>query len=149
WAAVTGSFSPRRVGYAVAAMAAVIASGTIAFHESLNESWVQAFYRAVVTASLAGLATVPRTDSARAVSIVMVLAGLTIFAYVASILVEGIAQGVFTGALAERRRRRAMERLDEHYVICGYGRVGRRVAAEFREAGIDYVVLDFSPDAIE
>jgi voltage-gated potassium channel len=143
------SFSPRRVGNAVAAMAAVIAGGTIAFHQSLNESWLQAFYRAVVTASLAGLDTVPRTDSARGISIVLVLAGLTIFAYVASILVEGIAQGVFTGALAERRRRRTMERLKEHYVICGYGRVGRRVAAEFREAGIDYVVLDFSADAIE
>jgi voltage-gated potassium channel len=146
---VRESFSPRRVGYAVAAMAAVIAAGTVAFHQSLNESWIQAFYRAVVTSSLAGLDTVPRTDSARAISIVLVLAGLTIFAYVASILVEGIAQGVFTGALTERRRRRTMERLKEHYIICGYGRVGRRVAAEFRESGIDYVVLDFSRDAIE
>ena len=143
------SFSPRRVGYAAAALAAVILAGTVAFHESLSETWLQSFYRAVVTASLAGLDTVPKNDSARAITIVMVLAGLTIFAYVASILVEGIAQGVFTGALAERRRRRAMERLDEHYVICGYGRVGRRVAAEFRESGIEYVVLDFSPDAIE
>jgi voltage-gated potassium channel len=146
---VRESFSPRRVGYAVAAMAAVIAAGTVAFHQSLNESWIQAFYRAVVTSSLAGLDTVPRTDAARAISIVLVLAGLTIFAYVASILVEGIAQGVFTGALTERRRRRTMERLKEHYIICGYGRVGRRVAAEFRESGIDYVVLDFSRDAIE
>jgi voltage-gated potassium channel len=68
---------------------------------------------------------------------------------VASILVEGIAHGVFTGALAERRRRRTIEQLDEHYIICGYGRVGRNVALEFREAGIDYVVLDFSADAIE
>ena len=143
------SFTPRRVAYAVTALAVVIAGGTVAFHESLSETWVQSFYRAVVTASLAGLDTVPRNDSARAVSIVMVLAGLTIFAYVASILVEGIAHGVFTGALAERRRRRTIEHLTDHYIICGYGRVGRNVAAEFREAGIEYVVLDFSPDAIE
>ena len=143
------SLRPRRVAYAIAAMTAVIAGGTIAFHQSLNESWAQALYRAVVTSSLAGLDTVPRSDSARAITIVLVLAGLTIFAYIASILVEGIAQGVFTGALAERRRRRTMERLKEHYIICGYGRVGRRVAAEFREAGIEYVVLDFSQDAIE
>ena len=65
------------------------------------------------------------------------LAGLTIFAYVAAILVEGIAGGVFTGALAERRRRRTIEQLSGHYIICGYGRVGRRVAAEFRESGTD------------
>jgi voltage-gated potassium channel len=143
------SFEIRRVAYAVTGLVVVIAGGTIAFHESLSETWVQSFYRAIVTASLAGLDTVPRNDSARAVSIVMVLAGITIFAYVASILVEGIAHGVFTGALAERRRRRTIEHLNDHYIICGYGRVGRNVAAEFREAEIEYVVLDFSPDAIE
>jgi voltage-gated potassium channel len=142
-------FSPRRVAYAVAALMAVLAGGTVAFHESLDESWFQSFYRAVVTTSLAGLDTVPRSNGARETSIVLVLAGLTIFAYVATILVEGIASGVLTGVLAERRRRRTIERLTDHYIICGYGRVGRRVAAEFRESGSDYVVLDFNPSAIE
>jgi voltage-gated potassium channel len=80
---------------------------------------------------------------------VLVLAGLTIFAYVAAILVEGIAGGVFTGALAERRRRRAIEGLRDHYIICGYGRVGRRIGAEFRDEGVPFVVLDFSEDALE
>jgi voltage-gated potassium channel len=142
------SFTPRRVALAVAALLIVLAGGTVGFHESLDENWLQSFYRAVVTATLAGLDTVPRTDSARAISIVLVLCGLTIFAYVATILVEGIAGGIFTGALAERRRRRTIEHLSDHYIICGYGRVGRRVAAEFRESEIDYVVLDFSPSAI-
>ena len=62
---------------------------------------------------------------------------------------EGIARGVFTGALAERRRKRAIDRLEDHYIICGYGRVGRRVADEFRDAGVDYVVLDFNQDALQ
>jgi voltage-gated potassium channel len=145
---VKESFSARRVGYAVAGVLLVLASGSVAFHETLDESWLQSVYRAIVTASLTGLDTVPPTDSARLISIFLVLAGLTIFAYVATILVEGIAGGVLTGALAERRRRRAIERLDDHYIICGYGRVGRRVAAELRESGTHYVVLDFSPDAV-
>jgi voltage-gated potassium channel len=54
-----------------------------------------------------------------------------------------------TGAWAERRRRRKIERMRDHYVICGYGRVGRRVAQEFVEAGVDFVVLDFNPSVIE
>jgi voltage-gated potassium channel len=103
----------------------------------------------VVTSSLTGLDTVPQNDSTRLISIILVLAGLTIFAFIATILVEGIAGGIFTGAMAERRRKRAIERLHDHYVICGYGRVGRRVAEEFREAGVPYVVLDFNEDAIE
>ena len=143
------SVSARRVAYAVAALLVVVVGGTIAFHEFLHETWIQSTYRTVVTISLAGLDTVPRNDEARGVSIVLVLAGITIFAYIATVLVEGIAGGVFTGAMVERRRRRAIERLRNHYIICGYGRVGRRIAAEFREEGVPFVVLDFSDDAIE
>jgi voltage-gated potassium channel len=143
------SVSARRVAYAVAALVVVVVGGTVAFHESLHETWIQSMYRTVVTISLAGLDTVPRNDEARGVSIVLVLAGITIFAYIATVVVEGIAGGVFTGAIGERRRRRAIERLKNHYIICGYGRVGRRIAAEFREEGVPFVVLDFSDDAIE
>lgn len=143
------SFSARRLAYAIAGLVAVLVGGTIAFHQALNESWMQSSYRTIVTVSLAGLDTVPRNDAARAVSIVLVLAGITIFAYIATILVEGIARGVWTGAFAERRRRRTIEQLSGHYIICGYGRVGRRAAAEFREEGVPFVVLDFSDDAVE
>ena len=143
------AFSARRIGYAAAGAAAVILGGTVAFRYAADEPWLQAFYRAVVTSSLTGLDTVPSNDATRLISIALVVAGLTIFAFIATILVEGIARGVFTGALAERRRRRAIEQLRDHYIICGYGRVGRRVADEFREAGVDYVVLDFNPDALE
>lgn len=51
------------------------------------------------------------------------------------------------GIWAERRRRRAIEALRDHYIICGFGRVGRRVAEEFRHEGAPFVVLDFSAAA--
>jgi voltage-gated potassium channel len=146
---VIESFSARRVAYAVAALVVVVVGGMVAFHRSLHETWPQSIYRTVVTISLAGLDTTPRNDGARVVSIVLVLAGITIFAYIATILVEGISRGVFTGAIAERRRRRTIEQLGDHYIICGYGRVGRRIAAEFRDEGVRFVVLDCSADALE
>jgi len=135
--------------YALAGATAVISGGTVAFHYVSDEPWLQAFYRAVVTSSLTGLDTVPSNDATRLITIALVVAGLTIFAFIATILAEGIARGVFTDAFVERRRRRAIEQLHDHYIICGYGRVGRRVADEYREAGASYVVLDFNPDAIE
>lgn len=135
--------------FALLGAVVVIGGGTVALHYVADESWLRSFYRAVVTGSLTGLDTVPSNDSTRLVSIALVLAGLTIFAFIATILVEGIARGVFTGALAERRRRRAIEQLHDHYIICGYGRVGRRVAKEFRESGAKYVVLDFNLEALE
>jgi len=131
-----------------AAVAATLVAGTVGFHLILDEPWFEAFYRSVVTATLAGLDTVPSSDGARALSIVLVLAGLTIIAYAGAVIVEVIAGGVLTGVLAERRRERTIERLRDHFIICGYGRVGRRVAEEFRLSGEPYVVLDFREDAV-
>jgi voltage-gated potassium channel len=132
----------------LAAVAVTLAVGTIGFRLILNETWLQAVYRAVVTTTLTGLDTVPSSDSARLLSIGLVLAGLTIIAYAGAVIVEAIAGGVFTGALAERRRERAIEHLHDHFVICGYGRVGRRVAEEFRHAGVPYVVVDHGEEAL-
>jgi voltage-gated potassium channel len=143
------AFHPRRFLYALAALGVVLGLGTLGFRWSLDEGWLQSFYRALVSASLTGLDTVPKNDSARLLTIFVVLAGISIFAYVGSLVVEAIARGVIGGMWAERRRRRALERLRDHYIICGFGRVGRRVAEEFREANAPFVVLDFSETARE
>ena len=143
------AFSFRRFGYALAAMAVVLGAGTIGFRWSLDETWLQSFYRAVVSSSLTGLDTTPKNDSARILTIFQVLAGISIFAYIGSLVVEAIARGVIGGLWLERRRRRAIEALRDHYIICGFGRVGRRVAEEFRHEGAEFVVLDFSPAAKE
>jgi voltage-gated potassium channel len=137
----------RQIALLSAAVAATLAAGTIGFRLILDESWFQSFYRAVITATLTGLDSVPSNNGARALSIVMVIAGLTIIAYAGAVIVESIAGGLLTGVLAERRREKAIHRMRDHYIICGYGRVGRRVAEEFRAAGVPYVVLDFSEQA--
>jgi len=132
---VDHAFSFRRFGYAVAAMVVCLGIGTIGFRWAIGESWLQSFYRAVVSSTLTGLDTVPRNDAARLITIFLVLAGISIFAYIGSLVVEAIARGVVGGLWAERRRRMAIEALREHYIICGFGRVGRRVADELRHEG--------------
>ena len=97
------AFSFRRFGYALVAMLAVLAVGTVGFHAALDESWLQSFYRAVVSSSLTGLDTVPPNDSARILTIFLVLAGISIFAYIGSLVVEAIARGVIGGLWADRR----------------------------------------------
>jgi len=145
---VRGNPRLKQIANLLAAVAVTLVAGTIGFHLVLDETWFQSLYRAVITATLTGLDTVPSSDGARALSIVMVLAGLTIIAYAGAVIVEAIAGGVLTGVLAERRRERTIERMRDHFIICGYGRVGRRVAEEFRAAGVPYVVLDFNEDAV-
>ena len=141
-------FSFRRFAYATSALLLALLGGTIGFTRTLDESWVDAFYRSVVTVTLTGIDTKPSTTSAKFLTIVLLIVGVAIFAYIATTLVELIARGVVTDAWGERRRRRAIDRLEDHYIICGFGRVGQRVAEEFRRAGALFVVLDFSETAI-
>ena len=137
-----------QIGRLIAAVLVTLGAGTFGFRHILHESWLQSFYRSVVTATLTGLDTVPSTNGARLLSIGLVIAGLTIIAYTGAVIVEAIAAGVLSGVLAERRRNRTMQRMHDHVIICGYGRVGRRVAEEFRASDVPYVVLDFHPDAV-
>jgi voltage-gated potassium channel len=139
---------PQQIARLLVAIAVTLLVGTIAFRETLHEPWFQSLYRAVVTVTLTGLDSVPRNDGSRAVSIFLVVAGLTIIGYAGAVIVEAISGGVVSGALAERRRERTIERLRDHFIICGYGRVGRRVADEFRATDVPYVVLDFHEDAV-
>src|SRR5205085_8213760 len=124
----------RQAEFMLIATVLALVGGTVGFRLILHESWFQSLYRAIITASLTGLDTIPPNDAARALSIVMILCGITIFGYVGAVIVESITGGVVTGALAERRRRRTIGRLEDHFIICGFGRVGQRVANEFRGA---------------
>ncbi len=142
------TFTLRRALVVLALLAVVMVGGAGAYQAELHEGWLHSVYRVVVTTSLVGMDTVPQGWAALVTTIVLVLAGVAIFGYVAAMIVEVIARGVLTGVLVERRRRRAIEALHDHFIICGYGRVGRRVAEEFRRSGIPYVVLDFSEDAL-
>src|SRR5205085_11947507 len=114
------------------ASAVVFAGGTAGFMAILDESWHDALYRAIVTASLTGLDTTPKGTGAELLTVALVLAGVAIFGYLAAQVFDSIARGVLGGAWREKKRRAMIERLHDHIIVCGYGRVGRRAAAEFR-----------------
>jgi voltage-gated potassium channel len=146
---VDTAFSARRILATIGAVVGILAAGTIGFHHTLSENWYDAFYRAVVTASLFGLDSRPEGRGAEALTLFLVFAGVAIFAYLGALIVEAITRGVVTGAIVERRRRRTIDQLRNHYIICGYGRVGRQIGDEFNDAGVPFVVLDFNADALE
>jgi voltage-gated potassium channel len=101
-----------------------------------------------VTASLTGLDSTPHGFAAELLTIAIVLSGVAIFGYFAAQIFDSIAHSVLGGAWREKKRRRMIEQLRDHIIVCGYGRVGRRAGDELRESGVPYVVLDFSDDAL-
>jgi voltage-gated potassium channel len=145
---VEHGFPAKRIAYGLIGAVVVLAGGTIGFHHVLDESWTASFYRAVVTSSLAGIDSVPDNTGGQVLSVVLIFCGVTIFAFVGAALVEAIARGVLSGAWAERRRRKTIEELRGHTIICGHGRVGQRIAEEFGRSGAAFVVVDSDPEEV-
>jgi voltage-gated potassium channel len=142
-------YTLRHFKLALAAFFTALGLGALAFGLVLHEGTVEAFYRSTVTVSLTGIDTKPEGTGGEVITIALILAGMAIYGYLASAIVELIAHGVLTGAVSERKRRRMIEQTNDHYIICGYGRVGRQVADEFKAAGAPFVVLDFNPVVLE
>jgi voltage-gated potassium channel len=148
-AAMRASFQWRRFAYAQVAFALVLAVGTVGFQLLLGEGWVASFYRSVVSTTLTGLDTAPETNAGKIFTTVLLFAGVAVFFYIAGVVVDVITRGVLSDVLGERRRKRAIEELENHVIICGYGRVGRAVAAEFRATGTPYAVVDVTPESVD
>jgi voltage-gated potassium channel len=138
----------RRVVVAVAAVVIVFAGGTAGFSALLHESWHDALYRTAVTATLTGLDSAPRGESAELLTIGVALAGVAIFGYLVTGALQAVADEVAGEKRKARKRVRSIDKLDDHFIICGYGRVGRRAAEEFEISGQPFVVLDFNQEAL-
>ena len=141
-------FSLRRFVIALTAFVCVLAVGTVGFHRLTDEGWTSSFYRSVVSTTLTGLDSRPESTGAQIFTVVLLLAGVAIFLYLAGAVVELITRGVVGEYFGEGRRRRAIAQLHDHIIICGYGRVGRSVAAELGHAGTSYVVIDVNPTSV-
>lgn len=79
------------------------------------------------------------------VVLLLVFGSLIIIAYV----LRYAAEFLFEGQIAERAKRRAMEKkidkMEGHFVVAGYGRVGKQVAEELKDEGVEFVVIDKNP----
>jgi voltage-gated potassium channel len=138
----------RRFLWALAIFSLVLAVGTVGFEVLLGEGWVDSFYRAVVSTTLTGLDSAPDTDAGKIFTVILLFAGVAVFFYIAGVVVDIITRGVVSDVFGERRRRREIDELRDHVIICGYGRVGRSVATEFRASGTPFVVVDVTPESV-
>ncbi len=138
----------RQAVIATAAFALLLVAGTAGFALILHESPFDALYRTVITVYTAGLVSAPASVAGKLFTILLVVWGVAIFLYVFALVIELAVSGTIEGAWQRRRMRKRVDRLHDHCIICGYGRVGRRVGQEFRQAGVPYVVVDFNPDAV-
>ena len=139
----------------IAIMTVTIVTGVIVFGIAsymLVEGWSfsDALYQTTLTISTVGFQEVHElSQGGRIVTMLLILFAISLFGYFFSRFVTVMVEGRLRTFLKGRKMEQQIARLRNHFIICGYGRMGRQVALEFREAGIPFVVIDTNPATFE
>jgi voltage-gated potassium channel len=132
-----------RIVRAMTLLTVLATVGTVGYMAIEGWTFTDALFMAVVILSTVGLdAPHPLSAAGRAFTIVLIITGVSLAAYLVTALGEYVMGGVLTGVFQRRRLERAISRLSNHYVVCGYGRVGRQVVADLRRRGCPVVVIE-------
>jgi voltage-gated potassium channel len=136
----------RRLGLLIGAITALIAAGTLGYWATSDLSIWDSFLEAMDTIATIGSTPPPQETGAEIVKVVLITLGVGTLFYALVTVTEAFVAGHLAELLDERRSRRMIESLSDHFIICGFGRVGRQVARDLRAAGAKYVVVDGNPD---
>ncbi|MBN1321964.1 MAG: potassium channel protein [Thermoleophilia bacterium] len=139
-----------RTGLTVlAVIVAILAIGTVGY--VLIEGWglLDSFYMTVTTIFTVGFGEVhPMSRAGTVFTLVLIFFGVGTILYGGVAAVEWVVEGQLSGVFRRRVVRRQVSRLEGHYIICGYGRVGEAVARQFAAHKVRAVVVDNDPDSI-
>lgn len=135
----------RRLALLGGVIFALLVAGTVAFALVEHTSVGYGFVWTLDTISTNGSIPDPADFGGHVIKTVLLVLGVGTLFYALVTLTEFFVAGHLSGLLEERRDQKMIDSLTDHYVICGFGRVGRQAARDLRAANARYVVVDADP----
>lgn len=128
----------------------LMAYGTAGYMVVERWNLLDAFFMTLITITTIGYEEVHRlSDAGRVFTSTLILGGVGTLFWAIGVFTEILT----TGELVQYRRRRATEsrrrNLRDHFIICGYGRMGTQIARELEEASVPHLVIDNNAEVAE
>ncbi|PNU20410.1 potassium channel protein [Geothermobacter hydrogeniphilus] len=136
----------RHLRFSLLTLVAVIGFGTVSY--SLLEGWApfDALYMTVITLSTVGFREVrPLSPEGKAFTILLIIFGAGIIAYAVGSLIQMIVEGQLRQLLGRKKLQKKISKLQGHYIVCGYGRIGTLICREFAARPMPFVVVEKDP----
>jgi len=128
---------------AVVILLGITVAGTIGY--MVIEGWGawDAFYMTVITITTVGYREVHELSlGGQALTVLVLVVGVGAALYTFTLMAAAVVDGRLPKRLQQRRAARMLETIQDHFIICGYGRIGSLVASQFRRQNIPYVVVE-------
>lgn len=105
---------------------------------------MDAFYMVIITVFAVGYGEILPVQSfaAHVWTIIVIISGWSAVVFTLGGVIKSVTEGELRRATASVRRERAMNQLQDHVIICGYGRMGQTLAQELHQNGVAFVVID-------
>ena len=140
----------RNLKVALGVLTAIIAGGTLGYVVIERWSAFDALYMTVITLTTVGYLEVhPLSTAGRAFTMVLALGGIFTVFYVAADFVRGIVSGEIARLFGRQRMERQLAGLENHMIVCGFGRMGRFVCQQFSDAGLAFVLVEQQAPLLE
>jgi len=131
----------------LALLTLIVLTGTILYEYIEGYSFIDAFYMTIITISTTGFREVkPLTDSGRLLTIFLILSGVLTIAYTGGRAAQFIIE---TQIFRRRRMSKKLDKLRDHYIVCGYGRMGREVCESLYKNKVPFMVIEKETSKIE
>src|SRR5215471_23371 len=123
----------------------VMVIGTAGYHYLEGWNWFDGFYMVVTTLTTIGYQEVhPLSHAGRVFNVFVIVAGVSLLLLGVGLLSQALLEFELQSFFGRRRMEREISRLDGHFIICGMGRVGRKVARELARKPAPFVIIDNS-----
>ena len=141
----------RRLGAGAALLLMVTASGIAGFMIAEDLGFLDSLYLAVITISTVGFGEPEGgfSSAGKAIAIWMILGGAGSALYTASVAVEVAFGKLLGGEIQRRRMRKQIDQMEDHVILCGWGKVGRGVWKQLQQDESECVVIECADDTVE
>jgi voltage-gated potassium channel len=140
----------RRLILVMGLLCFTLAVGTFGFAKVEGYSWFDAFYMTLTTITTVGYQELkPLSHAGRIFNSFLILFGVSAIFLAMGAITQTIIEFELRDSSGVRRRRRMLRNLHMHFIVCGFGRVGRNASFQLQQQSAPFVVLDRDKQRIE
>ncbi len=127
----------------VAVLATLVIIGSIGFHFLEEKTLLESFYWTIVTITTVGYGDiVPATEAGKIFAMGLMAIGIGSILYVLTIIGQNIVEGKLWAVFTGREKRREIEKMKDHLIVCGYGDLGKTINQELLLGNEEIVIID-------
>jgi voltage-gated potassium channel len=139
----------KKLRHALLMLIGIIGFGTGGYFFIEHMPLFDAFYMTMISISTVGFSEiVPLTTLGRTLTIIIIVLGISVGTYTIGIIARWFVEGELRKIFGRRKLQKQIHELKNHFIICGYGRIGRIICSELHEDRLDFVVIEQDVSAI-